>query len=275
MASTAGRCAASPPNAPRPNCPPRAHRRAAARGACTAGSAALLHHLADHGNRFLHLLVRHLEHQLVVHLEKHLRAELCFFQRLVHADHGAADDVGGRALDRRVDRRALLEGAKDRLRGADFGIVRAPPEQRLHIEMLAAERLGGIHVAADAGEALEIAVDVVRRLAARDAELRREPEGGDAVDDAEIDRLGAPADHRVHALDRHAEHFRRGHGVDVEPVGEGLDELRDVGDVREHAQLDLAVVGGDELAALLGDEGAADGAALLGAHRDVLQVGLR
>ena len=32
-------------------------------------------------------------------------------QRLVHADHRAADDVGGGALDRRVDRGALVEGA--------------------------------------------------------------------------------------------------------------------------------------------------------------------
>ena len=47
-----------------------------------------------------------------------------------------------------------------------------------------------------------------------------------------------------------------------------------VGDVREHAQLDLAVVGRDQLRALLGDEGGADLAAFLGADRDVLQVGL-
>ena len=75
-------------------------------------------------------------------------------------------------------------------------------------------------------------------------------------------------------FDRHAEHLRRGHGVDVEAFVEGLHELRDVGHVREHAQLDLAVVGGDELVALLGDEGAADAAAFLGADRDVLQVRL-
>ena len=100
------------------------------------------------------------------------------------------------------------------------------------------------------------------------------PDRGDAVDDAEIDRLGSAADVGVHALDGHAEHLRRRHGVDVEPVGEGLPQRRDVGHMGEHAQLDLAVVGGDQLVALVGHEGLADGAALGRAHRDVLQIRL-
>ena len=54
---------------------------------------------------------------------------------------------------------------------------------------------------------------------------------------------------RRHALDRHAEHFRGGHGVNVESVGEGLLQLRNVGDMGEQAQLDLAVVGRDQLVA--------------------------
>ena len=81
----------------------------------------------------------------------------------------------------------------------------------------------------------------------RNAELRGEPECRDAVDDAEVDGLGAPPHLGRHALDRHAEHLGRRHGVNVEPVREGLRQLRDVGDVGQHAQLDLAVVGGDQL----------------------------
>ena len=46
--------------------------------------------------------------------------------------------------------------------------------------------------------------------------------------------------------------------MDVDAVGEGLPQLRDVGDVRQHAEFDLAVVGRDQLVALLGDEGGAD-----------------
>ena len=42
-------------------------------------------------------------------------------------------------------------------------------------------------------------------------ELLGEPECRDAVDDAEIDRLGAPPRFARHAFDGHAEHFRCGH----------------------------------------------------------------
>ena len=48
----------------------------------------------------------------------------------------------------------------------------------------------------------------------------------------------------------------------------------DVGDVGEHAKLDLGIVRGQEDVALLGDEGLSDFAAFLGADRDVLQVGV-
>ena len=45
-----------------------------------------------------------------------------------------------------------------------------------------------------------------------------------------------------------------------------------LGQVREHAELDLRVVGRDQHVAGVGDERAADLAAELGADRDVLQV---
>ncbi len=47
-----------------------------------------------------------------------------------------------------------------------------------------------------------------------------------------------------------------------------------LGDVRGQAELDLAVVNRQQLAPRRGHEGLADLAALLGAHRDVLQVGI-
>ena len=60
--------------------------------------------------------------------------------------------------------------------------------------------------------------------------------------------------------------------MDVEPVGEGLLKLADIGDMGEDAQLDLGVVEGEQRLALGGDEGLADAAAFLGADGDVLQV---
>ena len=60
--------------------------------------------------------------------------------------------------------------------------------------------------------------------------------------------------------------------MDVVAGAEDLLQHLLVGDVGEHPQLDLAVVGGEQAGALLGDEAGADRAADLGADRDVLQV---
>ena len=79
---------------------------------------------------------------------------------------------------------------------------------------------------------------------------------------------------RRHVLDRHPEHFRSGHGVNVEPFAEGLLQRLDAGDLGEEPQLDLRIVGRHELQARRGDEGAADLAAVLGADRNVLQIGI-
>ena len=135
-----------------------------------------------------------------------------------------------------------------------------------------AKAMVAVHVLADAGEALEVGVDEALGVLARDAEVVGEPEGRDAVDDAEVDRLGLAADVGGHALDRHAEHLGGGHRVDVEAVAERLLQRLDVGHVGEDAELDLGVVEAEQHVARLGDEGLADAAALLGADRDVLQV---
>src|SRR4051812_27027473 len=46
----------------------------------------------------------HLEHQFVVHLQQHPRAQRARADVGVDPQHRALDDVGGRALDRRVER---------------------------------------------------------------------------------------------------------------------------------------------------------------------------
>ena len=54
-------------------------------------------------------------------------------------------------------------------------------------------RLEGVDEAADAGVAFEIRFDVGAGFLLIDVELRGQAEGGDAVDDAEVDGLGAGA----------------------------------------------------------------------------------
>ena len=124
-------------------------------------------------------------------------------------------------------------------------------------------------------EARQVRVDVGLRLLPRDLEVLREPERRDAVDDPEVDHLGHVAlvfRQRGRIL---REHLGSGRGVDVLAALERLPQLRLAGDVREDPQLDLRVVGRDELAAGLGDEGGTDLPAEVGADRDRLQVRIR
>src|SRR5262249_10639321 len=134
-------------------------------------------------------------------------------------------------------------------------------EQREHIAMLLCERLGLLHVVADAGETLEIFPDIGAGLVAADAELIGEPERRDAVDDAEIDRLGAAADFAGHVFHRYAEHFRGRHGVNVEPVAERFAQLLDARDLGGGPPLDLRGIRRDGLLAPAGNERAAGFAA--------------
>jgi hypothetical protein len=60
----------------------------------------------------------------------------------------------------------------------------------------------------------------------------------------------------------------------VDPVSERLLQLRNVGDMREKPQLDLRIVGADQHMARRGDEGLADLASRLVAHRNILKVWL-
>jgi len=147
-------------------------------------------------------------------------------------------------------------------------------EQREHVAVLLGEGFGLLHVVADAGKTLEVFPDIGACLLALDAELVGEPKCRDAVDDAEIDRLGAPAHLARHAFHRNAEHFGSGHGVNVEAVAERLLQGLDICDLGQQPQLDLRIVGGDELHSRRRYKRAPDLAALLGADRDILQVGL-
>src|SRR5438876_3844534 len=108
-----------------------------------------------------------------------------------------------------------------------------PAEQRFDITMRAAEIPRLVHIGADARKTFEIFLDVSGSFLAGDAELVGQPKRRDAVDDAEIDRFRPPAYFARHALDWDAEHFRRRHGVNVEPFAEGLLQNRNVGDLRQ------------------------------------------
>ena len=65
-----------------------------------------------------------------MHLQQHARGQIA--GRVIHADHGAADDIGGGALNGRVDRGALGKARTGAL-GVDLGRVDLAAKKRLHI----------------------------------------------------------------------------------------------------------------------------------------------
>ncbi len=82
----------------------------------------------------------------------------------------------------------------------------------------------GLDVAAHAGVAREVALDVRLRLGERMPSSLREPRGPHAVEDAEVDHLG---DAPLSALTRagsHVEHLGRGARVDVLAVAKRGDQ---------------------------------------------------
>src|SRR5271169_4296096 len=109
--------------------------------------------------------------------------------RLGHADHGPLDDIGRTSLEWCVDRGTLRETAARRIRVLDAGRVDLAPEDRHHEALLARALLRAVRIVADARIAREVGLDVFRGLALGNAELAREAEWADAVDDAEIDRF--------------------------------------------------------------------------------------
>ena len=130
-------------------------------------------------------------------------------------------------------------------------------------------------VVAHPAEGQEVLVHQLAGLARLDAQLLAEAERGQAVGEAV-----------VHRLDLGPHRGGDGVGVDVEDPGGGdrvevaaglerLDQQLVLGEVGHDPHLDLAVVGRHQgLEALAHHEALADPAPLLGADRDVLQVGL-
>ncbi len=205
-------------------------------------------------------------------LQDHPRIQPAVLQPAVHGDHGALDDVRRGALHRRVDRGALGALAHGAVLRIDLRQVQPPTEQRLDIALLGGLGAGALHVGEHAGVAGEIAVDVLLRLLSADVDLLGQAEGAHAVDQAEVDGLGAAALVVADLLQRYAEHLGRRGAVHVQIVLERVQEAGILRQVGHDAQLDLRVVRRQQLVARRCDEGLANAPPLGGADRDVLQV---
>src|SRR5262249_28898547 len=121
----------------------------------------------------------------------------------------------------------------------------------------------------------EVPVDERGGFFVRNAEAFRESKGALAINDAEVDRLGAGTLGGSDFRKRDAEDLAGDERVDVVVAFEGSAHGGVVGVVRKDTELDLRIIGAEQLPARqAGDERGADFAAFLGADRDVLQVGV-
>src|SRR5436309_11718794 len=142
----------------------------------------------------------------------------------MHANHGYLYYVGSRALDRAVQRRTLCEVpgvvilAEDLRDGADA------PEERAYASGFPGLVQGLVEPCSDPLISLEIAIDECLRILPCDAQLARETEGRQTVNDAEIDRLRPPSILRRVLFGQLTENLLRCPCVDVLVLAEGVDQ---------------------------------------------------
>ena len=105
-----------------------------------------------------------------MHLQQHLGGQIR--NRGGHPDHGAADHICRRALDRRVDCGAFGKAGTGAF-GVDFGRMDFAAEQGLHIAVVLRKFYRRCHVFFYAGEAFKIAVDKPLRFGAWNAQIAR------------------------------------------------------------------------------------------------------
>ena len=233
-----------------------------------------LHLLGEKPRHLLRHCLGTLDDQLVVYLQQQLRLRRFAAQAVKDAYHGELHHVRRRPLNGHIERDALAERAGGEVARRQLGEVAAAVEERFDIALLLRLLHDLGHIAAHAGKALQIILNILFRLVNAHADVLRERKGGDAVDDAEVDRLGVRAHLLRHVLHRHAEHLRGRDGVDVLAAEERPAHRLIVRDVGEQAQLDLAVIRVHEDVPALGHEHPPQLAAERRARGDILQIRL-
>ena len=214
------------------------------------------------------------EDEFVMHLQQHPRPARPFFKFVVYPCHGQLDQVGRRALYAGIDGDALLGALGRVVPGIYVPQVPAPARHGLDESVLLGELDRFVHVLARPRILGEVLVDQFLALSPRDVEPFGESEGGDAVDDTEIDGLGAPAHLVGHAVGVHVIDLHGRRRVDVLVLDEGLHHALVPAELGRDAQFDLGIVRGhQEVVVVPRHEGLADLAAHLRADRYGLKVG--
>jgi len=172
--------------------------------------------------------------EFVVHLQKHVG----FFaaQHFLNADHGDFNEVGGGALDRRVDGVALGGGADGSVMTVDVADVTAASGDGFDIALFFGGFDGAVHEGFYRRILCKVVFDNFGGFFARDTQALRKAEGGDAVDDSEVNHFGAAALLFGHFVERYSENTRGGGGMNIFAVDEGLLHAFVAAEVRHDTQ---------------------------------------
>src|SRR5919198_5357492 len=176
--------------------------------------------------------VRDLQQQLVVHLQHEASAATFVAQATMNRDHRLLDDVRVRPLHDEVDGETLAERARLPVRRTDFRRRPAPAEQARRVAVALRLLDRAVDEVLHQREPREVRVDVLLRLLPRYLEVLREAEGGDPVDDAEVDHFRDRAIAGCQLRRLLPEHLDRGRRVDVVAACERFAQLWLAGDVR-------------------------------------------
>ena len=204
--------------------------------------------------------------------------------------HRQLDDVGAGALNGRIGGcpqllglhagpaghlQIDLQGILAQQPAQAIGIKgkRAPPAQdRLHVAAAEGKTLLQFQKGEHPGIALLVFGEELFGLGLANPGFAGKALGAHAIDHAEIDRFAKPPFILADLV-----FFQQqpgGEGMHIVTGLVGLHQHRFAREVGEDAQLNLAVVGTDQLPALLGQEGLANPPGKFRANRDVLQVGI-
>src|SRR6266436_2649744 len=230
------------------------------------------HELAHQGAHDVKFGFGDFEDQFVVHLEGHAGPQVALAESGVDTDHGELDQVRGGALQRGVDGGAFREPAL--VGGLGVSVRNRPDtsEQRRYSLLAAGLFKGQVDEGADACVFCDIGADELLGFSGFDAQLLREAECGETVNDAKINDLSLAAVVRGDQQRRNAKNLGGCEGMDVVSAAKGFDQQRVFRIVGEQAELNLRVVRGQQDVAGLGGEGSTDLTAKFGANGNVLQV---
>ena len=189
-------------------------------------------------------------------------------------NHREFDEIGGCALHRRVDRRALGTGPTGPIGRLDFRQPEPSAKDGLDKSIALGSRTGRLHVSRDTRITVKVAIDPGLGCIAPDSKILGQTECGHAINQSEIDHFGITTLLRSNTLRGGPEYFCGRCTVHVLTFVEGAQQGFIFAEMRHDPQFDLRIIGRDNRPSGRGNKRFTNASALGRADRNVLQIGV-